>query len=71
MRVGVRRAYCVYGMRLRGTHLRWLPVVAVACALVLVAPVWPWSRGWGWVPAAMVGVILATILLFTTSVTPA
>ena len=51
--------------------MRWLPTVAVLVALVLTAPVWSWSRGWGWTPAAMVGVVLATIVLFTLSVAPA
>lgn len=51
--------------------MRWLPSIAVLVALVLAAPLWPWSRGWGWTPAAMVGVTLATIVLFTLSVVPA
>ena len=51
--------------------LRWFPLVAVLLALLLVAPVWPWSRGWTWVPAGMVGVTLGTILLFTYAVLPA
>lgn len=50
--------------------MRWLPTVAVLVALVLVSPWWPWSRGWGWTPAGMVAVTLATIVLFTLSVTP-
>ena len=50
--------------------MRWLPAAAVALVLVLAAPLWPWSRGWGWVPAVMVGVTLATILVFMLSVTP-
>lgn len=50
--------------------MRWLPTLAVVVALLLVAPIWPWSSGWGWVPAGMVGVTLATILLFTLSVLP-
>lgn len=53
-----------------GGTVRWIPVVAVLAVLLLVAPVWPWSRGWGWTPAAMVGVTLGTILLFTLSVLP-
>lgn len=50
--------------------LRWVPLIAVLAALVLVSPVWPWSRGWGWVPAGMVAVTSGTILLFTLSVVP-
>lgn len=51
--------------------MRWLPAVVVLVAVVLVSPIWPWSRGWGWVPAGMVGVTLATIVAFTLSVAPA
>jgi len=51
--------------------VRWLPTIAVLITLVLVAPLWPWSRGWGWTPAGMVTVTLATIVLFTVSVAPA
>jgi len=46
-------------------------MIAVVIAFVVVVPLWPWSRGWGWVPAGMVGVILTTILLFTYSFLPA
>lgn len=45
-------------------------MLAVAVMLVLVMPLWPWSRGWGWVPAGMVAVTLGTIALFTWSVVP-
>lgn len=51
--------------------MRWLPTVAVLVALVLVAPWWSWSRGWGWTPAGMVAVTLVTIVLFTLAVAPA
>lgn len=50
--------------------MRWIPTIAVAVGLVLVLPLWRWSRGWGWAPAGMVGITLATILLFTLSVEP-
>lgn len=53
-----------------GPVVRWLPSIVVLGALLLVAPLWPWSRGWTWVPAGMVGVTLLTILLFTLSVQP-
>ena len=51
--------------------MRWVPSIVVLVALVLAAPLWSWSRGWGWTPAAMVGVTLATIVLFTLSAAPA
>ena len=50
--------------------VRLLPLIVVGLALVLVAPFWPWSRGWGWTPTGMVGIVLATILLFSYSVLP-
>ncbi len=50
--------------------MRWLPTIVVLLALLAVSPRWPWSRGWGWAPAGMVGVTLATIVLFTLSVDP-
>lgn len=70
MHVPVRRAYVGYETRPRGTHVRWLPALGVVAILVLVAPLWPWSRGWGWVPAGMVAITLATIVLFTLSLAP-
>lgn len=48
--------------------LRIVPLVAVLLALLFVLPFWPWSRGWGYTPAGMVGVVLGTIVLFTLSV---
>lgn len=51
--------------------MRWLPTLVVLATLVLVAPLWPWSRGWGWTPVGMVAVTLATIVVFTLSVAPA
>lgn len=50
--------------------MRWIPTVAVFVALALVAPIWPWSKGWGWIPATMIGVTLGTIVLFTLSFAP-
>ncbi len=34
-----------------------LPSVIVLVVLVLALPFWPWSRGWGWVPTGMIGMI--------------
>jgi hypothetical protein len=42
----------------------YLPLVLVGLLLLLVLPLFPWSRGWGWAPAGMVGVVLLTVLLF-------
>lgn len=48
-------------------------IVAVVLALLVVAasPLWSWSKGWGWAPAGMLAMGLATMLLFTWSVLPA
>lgn len=48
-----------------------LPVVVLALLLVFVLPLWPWSRGWGWPPAGMLGMGLATMLLFLLTIEPA
>lgn len=45
----------------------WIPTIVVVLALVAVLPVWKHSRGWGYAPAGMVGITLATIVLFTLS----
>lgn len=42
----------------------YLPLALVGLLLLLVLPVFPWSRGWGWAPAGMVGVVLLTLLVF-------
>jgi hypothetical protein len=48
----------------------WLPSLAILAALIAVLPVWPHSRGWGYAPAGMVGVILGVVVLFTVAVGP-
>lgn len=45
-------------------------IVLVAAAVLFVLPFWPWSRGWGWVPAGVLGMGFATMLLFTWAVEP-
>lgn len=48
-----------------------LTFAAVLSGLVLlVAPLWPWSRGWGWSPAGILAIGLATLLLFSYAVVP-
>jgi hypothetical protein len=42
----------------------------VAVLMALVAPLWPWSRGWSWAPAGMFAMGLATILLFSYAIVP-
>jgi hypothetical protein len=48
----------------------WALAAIVAVLTLLVAPVWPWSRGWTWAPAGMFATGLATVLLFTFAVVP-
>ncbi|MTV25072.1 DUF3309 family protein [Nitriliruptoraceae bacterium ZYF776] len=47
-----------------------VPIVVVSLLVILAAPVWRWSRGWGWQPAGILAVGLATLLLFVYSVVP-
>jgi hypothetical protein len=47
-----------------------VPPSILAALIVLVAPLWPWSRGWTWIPAGVLGMGLATMLLFTWAVEP-
>lgn len=41
------------------------PVIALGVLIVLVLPVWRWSRGWGWSPAGILLIGLATLVLFS------
>jgi hypothetical protein len=47
-----------------------VPALLLAALIVFVAPVWPWSRGWSWIPAGILAMGLATMLLFTWAVEP-
>lgn len=42
-----------------------LPTLVMLAAALAVAPVWPWSRRWGWPMAGMFGVTAATAALFS------
>lgn len=51
-----------------GAGLPWwvfAPSLVMLGFVVVTAPVWPWSRGWGWAVAGMSGVGLFVALLFT------
>lgn len=41
------------------------PMIVVLVILALTLPVWPYSKGWTWAPAGMVGMIAAIVLLVT------
>lgn len=42
-----------------------LPTLVMLVAAVAAAPVWPWSRRWGWQVSGMFGVTAATAALFS------
>jgi hypothetical protein len=45
-----------------------VPLIAIGLLTLGAAPVWPWSRGWGWAPFGIVAIGFATLLLFRLSV---
>ena len=47
-----------------------VPTVILAVIVVFAMPVWPWSRGWGWAPAGMLLMGLASLVLFSYTVIP-
>lgn len=47
----------------------FLPII-IGALVIFVAPLWPWSRGWTWVPAGMLAMGLATMLLFQFTIIP-
>lgn len=44
---------------------RLAPVIALGLVILMVLPVWRWSRGWGWAPAGILLIGLATLVLFS------
>lgn len=50
--------------------LQVVPTVVLALLVLAALPVWPWSRGWGWAPAGMLTMGLATLVLFSFTVLP-
>lgn len=47
-----------------------IPMVLVALLVVAAAPVWPWSRGWGWAPTGMLAMGLVTMVVFSWTIVP-
>jgi hypothetical protein len=41
-----------------------LLIIALVLAMLLSAPAWPHSRGWGYYPSGGLGLILVVLLLF-------
>ena len=50
--------------------LNVVPTVVLAFLVIGVLPVWNWSRGWGWAPAGMLTMGLATLIVFSLTVIP-
>jgi hypothetical protein len=48
----------------------WL-VATVGLLVIAAMPIWPWSRGWTWAPAAILGMGLVTMIVFALTVVPA
>ncbi|HKJ55230.1 MAG TPA: hypothetical protein VJ978_04520 [Nitriliruptoraceae bacterium] len=42
-----------------------IPTLVMLAAAVAAAPIWPWSRQWGWPVAGMFGVTAATAAMFS------
>jgi hypothetical protein len=47
-----------------------IPTIVLGALTLLVMPIWPWSKGWGWAPTGMLAMGLATLVLFSLSVEP-
>ena len=43
----------------------FVPSLVMLAFVVLTAPIWPYSRGWGWAVAGMSGVGLLVAALFS------
>ncbi len=54
----------------QATRMLTIPMVLIAVLVLAAVPVWPWSRGWGWAPAGMLAMGLATMVVFSLSVVP-
>lgn len=47
-----------------------LPLILLGLVTLAAAPLWPWSRGWGWAPAGILAMGLGTFALFQFAVVP-
>ena len=47
-----------------------IPMILIGVLLLGALPVWPWSRGWGWAPAGMLTMGLATLVVYSLTVVP-
>lgn len=45
-----------------------VPLIVIGLLGVGALPVWPWSKGWGWAPFAIVAIGFVTLLLFRLSI---
>jgi hypothetical protein len=51
-------------------QLNVVPAVVLAVLVLAAMPLWRWSRGWGWAPAGILSMGLATLVVFTLTVVP-
>lgn len=47
-----------------------LPLLLLGAVTLAAAPLWRWSRGWGWAPAGILAMGLATFVLFRLAIVP-
>jgi hypothetical protein len=50
--------------------LNQFAIAVMGLILLAVLPLWPWSRGWGWAPAGMIAMGMATVVVFSLTVVP-
>lgn len=43
--------------------LSWIVLVVVVLLLLGALPSWPYSRGWGYYPSGILGVVLVVVLV--------
>lgn len=41
------------------------PFLVLLVVVIIVSPIWPYSRDWGWTIAGIFGITLGTIAMFT------
>lgn len=63
-RVAAARAERMWFFQMYGNNLLSVLLLVVLILLILGAlPSWPYSRGWGYYPSGMLGIILVIILI--------
>ena len=57
------QAWLAAGSRLRGNMLTTVLIIILILILLGAFPSWPYSRGWGYGPSGVVGLILIILLI--------